>query len=77
MNTITEIIDPSVRYDAVMLWDATLSNPNGDPDMDNAPRTDPPKRSRLRFGCLSEAQGAEHRGSDPRRREGLLNLHQQ
>ena len=29
------------RYDIVFLFDATDCNPNGDPDMDNMPRTDP------------------------------------
>lgn len=36
MNTTNQ----SVRHDFVMLVEAIDSNPNGDPDLDNAPRTD-------------------------------------
>jgi CRISPR-associated protein Csd2 len=33
-------LDPTVRHDAVFLFDVTDGNPNGDPDMGNKPRTD-------------------------------------
>jgi len=39
MNNIT--LDPSKRHDFVLLFDVTDGNPNGDPDADNLPRTDP------------------------------------
>lgn len=35
------ITDPTKRHDFVMLFSVTMGNPNGDPDEDNAPRTDP------------------------------------
>jgi CRISPR-associated protein Csd2 len=38
MNTLT--LDPSVRHDALLLFDVTDGNPNGDPDAGNRPRTD-------------------------------------
>lgn len=37
----TKHTDPSVRHDALLLIDVTDSNPNGDPDAGNQPRTDP------------------------------------
>ena len=33
--------DPERRHDFVLLFDVQDGNPNGDPDADNAPRTDP------------------------------------
>jgi CRISPR-associated protein Csd2 len=33
-------LDPARRHDAVMLFDVTDGNPNGDPDAGNQPRTD-------------------------------------
>ena len=36
----TETIDPAVRHDAVMFFDVTDGNPNGDPDGGNRPRVD-------------------------------------
>jgi CRISPR-associated protein Csd2 len=33
-------LDPAVRHDAVILFDVTDGNPNGDPDAGNQPRTD-------------------------------------
>jgi CRISPR-associated protein Csd2 len=35
-----QTIDPRVRHDAVMLFDVTDGNPNGDPDGGNRPRVD-------------------------------------
>jgi len=35
-----ETINPEVRHDAVMLFDVTDGNPNGDPDGGNRPRVD-------------------------------------
>lgn len=34
-------LDPARKHTAVLLFDATDSNPNGDPDAGNQPRTDP------------------------------------
>lgn len=39
-TTKPETIDPSVRHDALMLFDVVDGNPNGDPDGGNRPRTD-------------------------------------
>ena len=36
----TETTDPRVRHDALMLFDVTDGNPNGDPDGGNRPRVD-------------------------------------
>jgi CRISPR-associated protein Csd2 len=36
----TETTDPRVRHDALILFDVTDGNPNGDPDGGNRPRTD-------------------------------------
>jgi CRISPR-associated protein Csd2 len=33
-------LDPAVRHDVVIMFDATDCNPNGDPDQNNQPRTD-------------------------------------
>lgn len=33
--------DPSKRHEFMLLFDVVNGNPNGDPDADNAPRTDP------------------------------------
>ena len=33
-------LNPAVKHDFVLLFDATNSNPNGDPDFGNQPRTD-------------------------------------
>lgn len=33
-------LDPTRRHDAVLLFDVTDGNPNGDPDLGNQPRTD-------------------------------------
>lgn len=41
MNSIEDIVDPGCRYDFQFLFDATDSNPNGDPDAGNMPRVDP------------------------------------
>ncbi len=40
-NTNPIIFDPNKRHDAVWLFDCVDGNPNGDPDADNLPRTDP------------------------------------
>jgi CRISPR-associated protein Csd2 len=37
---MTAHLDPSRRHDAVLLFDVTDGNPNGDPDAGNQPRTD-------------------------------------
>jgi CRISPR-associated protein Csd2 len=34
-------LDPGLRHDAVLLFDVTDGNPNGDPDAGNQPRMDP------------------------------------
>jgi CRISPR-associated protein Csd2 len=34
-------IDPTHRHDFILLFDVENGNPNGDPDQDNQPRTDP------------------------------------
>ena len=34
-------LDPNRRHDAVLLFDVTDGNPNGDPDAGNLPRVDP------------------------------------
>jgi CRISPR-associated protein Csd2 len=34
-------LDPARKHDAVLLFDVTNGNPNGDPDNSGAPRTDP------------------------------------
>jgi CRISPR-associated protein Csd2 len=42
MTTTTAIhLDPTKRHDFVLLFDVTDGNPNGDPDADNLPRSDP------------------------------------
>lgn len=38
---IQNIIDPTKRYDFVLVFDVTDGNPNGDPDAGNLPRVDP------------------------------------
>lgn len=38
---MNSILDPNKRYDAILLFDVTDGNPNGDPDAGNLPRTDP------------------------------------
>lgn len=40
-STTEEQVDPTRRHDFVLVFDATDSNPNGDPDAGNLPRTDP------------------------------------
>jgi len=40
-STGTIYCDPARRHDFVLLFDATDSNPNGDPDAGNLPRIDP------------------------------------
>lgn len=37
---MSDHLDPAVRHDAVLLFDVTDGNPNGDPDAGNQPRTD-------------------------------------
>ena len=34
-------LDPECRHDAVLLFDVTNGNPNGDPDAGNQPRVNP------------------------------------
>ncbi len=34
-------VDPSKRHDFILVYDCQDGNPNGDPDADNMPRTDP------------------------------------
>ena len=42
MSQDTEMhLDPTLRHDAVLLFDCERGNPNGDPDADNQPRIDP------------------------------------
>lgn len=38
---VQSIIDPTKRYDFVLVFDVTDGNPNGDPDAGNLPRVDP------------------------------------
>jgi CRISPR-associated protein Csd2 len=40
-NVNTTYTDATKRHDFAFLFDATDSNPNGDPDAGNLPRTDP------------------------------------
>ncbi len=40
-TTTTTYIDPARRHDAVLLFDVTNGNPNGDPDAGNQPRVNP------------------------------------
>jgi CRISPR-associated protein Csd2 len=41
MTTFEPYLDPERRQDAVLLFDVTDGNPNGDPDAGNLPRLDP------------------------------------
>src|SRR6476661_87934 len=41
VTTETVHLDPNRRHDAVLLFDVTDGNPNGDPDAGNLPRLDP------------------------------------
>jgi CRISPR-associated protein Csd2 len=41
MNIPELICNPATRHEFVLLFDATNSNPNGDPDAGNLPRVDP------------------------------------
>ena len=41
MKTPDIILNPATRHEFVLLFDATNSNPNGDPDAGNLPRVDP------------------------------------
>lgn len=41
MTTTAFHLDPDVRHDALLLIEVVDSNPNGDPDAANQPRTDP------------------------------------
>ncbi|MFN8510607.1 MAG: type I-C CRISPR-associated protein Cas7/Csd2 [Deinococcaceae bacterium] len=41
MNIPELICNPAARHEFVLLFDATNSNPNGDPDAGNLPRVDP------------------------------------
>lgn len=38
-NNLPAHLDPSKKHDFFFLWDVVLSNPNGDPDNGNRPRT--------------------------------------
>ena len=38
---MTALVDPARRHDAVLLFDVTNGNPNGDPDAGNQPRVNP------------------------------------
>ncbi|MGI8806850.1 MAG: type I-C CRISPR-associated protein Cas7/Csd2 [Acidimicrobiales bacterium] len=40
-TTMTAHLDPARRHDAVLLFDVTNGNPNGDPDAGNQPRVNP------------------------------------
>lgn len=40
-STTAAHLDPNRRHDAVLLFDVTDGNPNGDPDAGNLPRVDP------------------------------------
>lgn len=40
-TTVAAHLDPERRHDAVLLFDVTDGNPNGDPDAGNLPRVDP------------------------------------
>lgn len=42
-----ELTDPSRKHTAVIYFDASYSNPNGDPDTEGAPRIDPSTREGL------------------------------
>src|SRR5215207_4094801 len=42
--------DPNRRHHSVLLFDVTNGNVNGDPDMENLPRTDPESE----HGCVSD-----------------------
>ncbi|CAB4963080.1 MAG: type I-C CRISPR-associated protein Cas7/Csd2 [Actinobacteria bacterium] len=41
MTSALPYLDPDVRHDALLLIEVVDSNPNGDPDAGNQPRTDP------------------------------------
>ena len=41
MNIPNTLLDPTKRYDFLILFDVTDGNPNGDPDAGNLPRVDP------------------------------------
>lgn len=41
MMTTSRCVDATKRHDAVLLFDVTDGNPNGDPDAGNLPRVDP------------------------------------
>jgi CRISPR-associated protein Csd2 len=41
MNISDLICNPNTRHEFILLFDATNSNPNGDPDAGNLPRVDP------------------------------------
>jgi len=47
-KTATKVyLDPSKKHDAILLFDCTDGNPNGDPDNNNQPRIDPETRQGL------------------------------
>lgn len=41
ITAVSEHLDPGRRHDAVLLFDVTNGNPNGDPDAGNQPRVNP------------------------------------
>jgi CRISPR-associated protein Csd2 len=62
---MSEHTDPSKRHQAVLLFDVMNGNINGDPDMENLPRTDP----ETEHGWVSDvlkAQGPQLRASHNR-----------
>ncbi|MFW6359979.1 MAG: type I CRISPR-associated protein Cas7, partial [Chroococcales cyanobacterium] len=48
---MTAHLDVTKKHDAILLFDCTDGNPNGDPDLGNQPRTDPETRQ----GLVSDA----------------------
>lgn len=50
INDVT--FDPTVRHDFVLVYEAELANPNGDPDADNRPRVDSRGRGIVTDACV-------------------------
>lgn len=80
-TTTEQHVDPTRRHDFVLAFDATDSNPNGDPDAGNLPRTDPEtghgivtdvclKRKVRNYAAIVESMLSE---GDPRRQR--LNIY--
>lgn len=77
MNPVTK--DPAVRHDALLLIEVVDSNPNGDPDAGNQPRTDPETAQGLITDVaikrkIRDTVAAIHPASDPVA-EGRFNIY--